>query len=452
MQKVQKITNKMSFLSPKANSYRNIPPQSNDSPTQNQKSPQFRKSMMSLKPGELEHHLLLEIEFMKKDISDKNQQIANLKGKVEQFQKLTSDLYDLILDLENSTSMTFINSEQKQSNSIPSRELVKITRQALTELIKIHNDMPIRFESDFSKKATFIVNEINQKSEKIDEINSEREKILEQAKKLERLAKIQEEEIESLKAINDALQEQKSTIDAQHMTQNAIIQDQIQILKSNVKGLKQVARAKEEKNQKTITIANLPLKKKTLDTIKEDIEIQEEIDQLQKRIDRELEEHQTTTDELEVTKVDIERAKAVIEKFKQSLTKEQKETADNINNKLKLMIEQQREDFKRSMKNQRKANAELEKQKADLIEEERMLRNYLQSLEKQLQIQSQRLPSLSVLQHRYEPENQRFKGALRRSKQRAPDDSEMRTIKKAIFRLQNRKLVSKSVLVGKNLR
>ena len=440
----------MSFLSPKANSYRNIP---YDSPGQTQRSPQFRKSMMTLRSGDLDHHHINEIELMKKDISDKNQQIAHLKVNVEQFHKLTNDLYQLILELENSTSITFINQEQKQSSKIPSsRELVKITRQALTELVKIHQEMPSRFEADFSKKATQIVNEINQKSEKIDLINAEKEKILEKSKKLERLAKIQESEIESLKSINDSLQEQKTTIDSQHMTQTAIIHDQIQMLKSNVKGLKQVARAKEEKNQKTAQIANLPLKKRTLDSIKEDIAIQDEIDQLQKRIDSEIQEHQTITDELNLTKSDIERAKSVIEKFKQSLTKEQKDAADSINNKLKLMIEQQREDFKRAMKNQRKENAELDKQKADLIEEERMLRNYLQSLEKQLQIQSQRLPSLSVLQHRFEPENQRIKGALRRSKQRAPDDSEMRTIKKAIFRLQNRKLVSKSVLVGKNLR
>lgn len=312
--------------------------------------------------------------------------------------------------------------------------------------------MPSRFEADFSKKATQIVDEINQKTAKIEEINSEREKVLAQVQKLERLASIQEKETESLKIICENLKEQKVSIDSHHMTQSAIIHDQIRSIKSNTKNLKQVARAKEEKNQKNAKIANMPPNKKTLDSIKEDIEIQDEIDQLQENLDRELQEHQMTNDELELTKVDIERAKVVIEKFKQSLTKEQKEAADSINNRLKQMIEQQREDFKRAMKNQRKANAELDKQKADLIEEERMLRNYLQSLEKQFQIQTQRLPSLSVLQHRFEPEMQQIRGFPKRSKQRAPDDSEMRTIKKAIFRLQNRKLVSKSVLVGKNLR
>lgn len=440
----------MAFQSPKSNSLKSIPVETIN---QTQKSPQFRKSLMSFRSGDLEKFHINEIELIKKDISDKNQQIANLNKSVEQYQKMTENLYQLIIDLEKSTSLSFISPEQKQSSTLPSsRDLVNITRSALTALIKIHKDMPSRFEADFSKKATQIVDEINQKTAKIEEINSEREKVLTQVQKLERLASIQEKETESLKIICENLKEQKVSIDSHHMTQSAIIHDQIRSIKSNTKNLKQVARAKEEKNQKNAKIANMPPNKKTLDSIKEDIEIQDEIDQLQENLDRELQEHQMTNDELELTKVDIERAKVVIEKFKQSLTKEQKEAADSINNRLKQMIEQQREDFKRAMKNQRKANAELDKQKADLIEEERMLRNYLQSLEKQFQIQTQRLPSLSVLQHRFEPEMQQIRGFPKRSKQRAPDDSEMRTIKKAIFRLQNRKLVSKSVLVGKNLR
>ena len=161
---------------------------------------------MSFRSGDLEKFHINEIELIKKDISDKNQQIANLNKSVEQYQKMTENLYQLIIDLEKSTSLSFISPEQKQLSTLPSsRELVNITRSALTALIKIHKDMPSRFEADFSKKATQIVDEINQKTAKIEEINSEREKVLAQVQKLERLASIQEKETESLKIICENL-------------------------------------------------------------------------------------------------------------------------------------------------------------------------------------------------------------------------------------------------------
>ncbi|OHT10757.1 hypothetical protein TRFO_19892 [Tritrichomonas foetus] len=406
----------------------------------------------STMPRDGDHHFS-EIEFIKRDIADKNQQIAHLNQRVEQFQQLAESLYKLIQDLETATSLSFINHDLPNPFS-STHELVFVTRRALDQLLKIHKELPDRFEADFSKKATEIVGLINEKSNEIDKINEKRKLVENDIKDLERLAHIQETETNSLKQISETLEQQRVEIDETHKAEASVLQDQISSIRSSVKGLKQISKGKAEKNRKIERAAYQPLNKRTLDSIKEDIEIQEEIESLQKRINRELVEHEMTNAELELTRVDIERAKAVIEKFKKNLTKEQKDKSDRVNSHLKMVIEQQREDYKRAMKNQKKANVELDKQRTDLIEEERMLRNYLISLEKQLQAQMQKLPSLSVLQHRFEPISPQKRGSLSKSKQRAPDDAEMRTIKKAILRMQNRKGLGSrsSLMVGKNLR
>lgn len=420
-----------------------------DSRHSTQKVTQLKKTSTNLRTDS-DHHQMNEIAIMKRDINEKNNQISHLNKNIEQFQQLTDNIFDIILELEGTTSLSFLSPEQKFPGAHPQAfELIGILKQALKELVSISTSMPQRYEIDFTKKATELANEINETSDKIHDINIRKAQIIEETQKLERLAHIQEQELSSLAQIDTNLQNQKLQIDNQRSTQQASLHEQVQTYRTNAKELKKISRLKEEKNQKTAKLAYKPLAKKTLDFIKEDVEIQEEIDQLHRRLDRELQEHQMTRDELEMTNIDIERAKGVIEKFKQSLTKEQKENADRINDNLKHMIEQQREDFKRAMRNQRKANSELDKQKADLIEEEKMLRSYLQTLEKQLQMQMNRLPSLSILPSRYEPETQQRRGALTKSKQRAPDDAEMRLIKKAILRMQNRRNVSRSVLVGK---
>jgi hypothetical protein len=171
------------------------------------------------------------------------------------------------------------------------------------------------------------------------------------------------------------------------------------------------------------------------------------ISELQKRLNREIEEKELAEAELVHVKFEIQRAEAMIHKFKASLTKEQQIAADNVNNSLKQFIEQQRADYKRAIANQRKRNLELEKQKAELIEEEKMLTGFLQSLEKQLQAQVGKLPSLAQLQHRLEPMTLPRRNPFLKQK-RAPDDAEMRTVKKALIQLKAQKGAAKSVMVG----
>ena len=399
-----------------------------------------------------DHHHLSEIEVLKLGIAEKNNQIAHLNQAVDQFNQLTDSLTELIKDLEESTSVQLFNAEVTQSAFSSTHELVHITRKGMNELLKIHKEMPQRFEEDFEEKVAMLTEKIDRKRKKIEDINNEIKKIEDDTKMLERMAHIQETETKALKEVSDSLESQKNSVDESHRTESSFLEDQIQTIKSDIRDLKKTVRGKNEKNEKAIQLATQPLSKRTLDSMREDIEINEEIESLERRLNREYQEHEMTNSELEIILVDIQRAKAVIRRFKNSLTKEEKIRHERVNNYLKDVIEQQREEFKRAIKNQKKANSDFEKQKNDLIEEEKILRTYLQSLEKQLREQMQKLPSLALLQHRYDPQEVQRKTAMSRSKQRAPDDPEMRTIKKAILRLQNRRVVSKSVLVGRNMR
>jgi hypothetical protein len=265
--------------------------------------------------------------------------------------------------------------------------------------------------------------------------------------KLRRLADIQRQEKQSLQSISDSLDRQLAQSAKQREAETASVHEQIDAVRDSIRILQKSVRSKTDKVQKAEEDAQTKPPKRVISAVREDVDLNQRIAELQKRVDRETFERALSEEELEHVKGEIKRAEAMIDRFKASLTKNQQIAADAVNMRLKVFIEQQREDYRRAIANQRKRNMELEKQKTELIEEEKMLNGFLVSVEKQLQIQMSRLPSLAELQHRMDGG-----AAQRRSPPakalRAPDDAEMRTIKKAIVQLKTRKGTSKSVLVG----
>jgi hypothetical protein len=187
--------------------------------------------------------------------------------------------------------------------------------------------------------------------------------------------------------------------------------------------------------------------KRVMDAVKDDIALRKRIAVLQVRLDRERQEKDLAHEELAHVKREIARAELMIEKFKSSLTPEQQVAADNVNDSLRVVIENQREEFKRAIANQRKRNLELEKQRQELVEEEKTLAGFLLTLEKQLQMEMVKLPSLAQLQHRLEvvPGPRRNPQVVGK---RQIDDAEMRTVKKAIIQLKSQKAAAQSLMVG----
>lgn len=399
--------------------------------------------------GSESHHRFSEIEIMKKDILDKDIQIAQYNKQIDNLAYISRELWKLLMDLEEASTSQFLSPEQHQESSIPTpHESVAILKKAINQIIILHQELPIRFEKDFSTKATKISKETDDKRREVEAVRAQRYQTQKEIKQLKRIAYIQTSEKDSLGKYCEELIEQKDANDRTQEMECNNIKEQIKQIRDNISELKQIAQAKDQKNQKVHKLANQTISKRVIDTIKEDADIELEIVELQTRMERETTEHDVTKEELEHTRNEIERGKKILEKFKKSLGQEQKDAADRINNALKQKITEQRDKYQRAIKNQKKRNNELEHQKADLIEEEKMLSNFLQSVEKQLQAQMQKLPSLAMLQHRLDPPKPTKNPAMvSKSRKRAPDDAEMRSIKKAMSKLQSRRMLAKSVIV-----
>lgn len=386
------------------------------------------------------------VEILRRDILDKDQQISNLQSKITQINETYELIHKLIQDLESSTGIELLSySQHNKFNSFTPTEAVNYIRQGISSLIKIHKDMPNRFEKDFTQRVNQITDEMEQIDNQILDIQKKRQKTDQINQNLTRTLQIEESEKESLHAIVNNLRTQIENSDHQRLLDTMKTQNDTADLQKKIRIYKEQKQQKSQKNEEQRLIATAPYSKRMKDTMKEDIELQEEISKLQQQLEREYQEHFQDEEELQHTENEIQRAKEVMMKFKMSHRKEEKIHADTVNRILRLFIDKQRDDSKWAIKNQMKKNRELERQKADLIEEEQMLSNYLQLVEKKLAAQMLKLPDLTLIQQRSDDAPKRRINVA--SKIRDTDDLEMRTIKRQMAKLQKDRIRARTAML-----
>lgn len=384
------------------------------------------------------HFAESEIDIIRRDIQEKDQQIKQRKRQVRKLEDTTSDLKTLIHDLQVATGEELLTPEQKADfDQLEPHQCVAIIRASIRVLVRIHSELGKRFEKDFAAKATEFVEEMKKIDEEIEDVRKRKAEVQLQNARLTRFYEMNEKERESLDFISNKLKEQLERTDREAMNRQNIARDQLLKVKKESKDIRAATALKQQRNGQLLATVNAPLSKQLTDSIKEDFQLTKEINNLQRLLEREYDEHSLAEEELEHTLGEIERAKKVIEKFKLAHRQESMSRADQVNKSLRIRIEEQRDKSEWDIKNQIKRNKELERQKAELQEEESMLQHYLELVEKRLAAQMLKLPTLAQIQHRGEPEPK--VAVPRKNKRREPDDLEMRTIKRAISQLQQQR-------------
>lgn len=386
------------------------------------------------------------IDFMRRDVLEKDQQIAQLQSQVSQIDTTYEIVHKLIKDLEVCSSTQLLSPVQDvKFNTLTPTEAVNFIRNGIRTLVKIHVELPQRFEQDFADKLNEFTNEIDETEKKILEIRQKRELIEEKNKLFQRVYQIEDSEKNSLVAIANNLRAQIQSNDSQRHLETLAANEEMNKIKKQIKICRAEQHQKSKKNIEQRSIATAPYSKRMRDTIKEDFELQNEISKLQQLLEHEYASHCAAEEELVHTRNEIERAKQVMLKYKLSHRKEEKIHSTYVNRELRLYIEQQREDSRWAIKNQMKKNKELEKQRVDLVEEEAMLSTYLQHVEKKLAAQMLKLPDLAAIQHRkIEIPKRKIQTA---AKKREPDDAEMRTIKKQMAKIHKERVRARTALI-----
>ena len=397
------------------------------------RTPNRRRTITSV------HFMESEIDIIRRDIQEKDQQIKQRKKQVKKLNDTTADLKTLIHDLQVATGEELLTPDQKaQFDELEPHECVAIVRKSIRVLVKIHSELGKRFEKDFAAKATEVVEEMKKIEEEIEDVKKRKESVKLNNARLTRFYEMNEKERESLDVISNRLKEQLENTDREARNRTIIAKEQLVKVRKESKEIRAATALKKQRNGQLLATVNAPLSKQLADSIKEDFHLTKEINNLQRLLEREYDEHSIAEEELEHTLSEIKCAKKVIEKYKLAHRPESMSRADQVNKSLRIQIEEQRDKSEWDIKNQVKRNKELERQKLELQEEESMLQHYLELVEKRLAAQMLKLPTLAQIQHRGEPEP-RARVQTRKNKRREPDDLEMRTIKRAISQLQQQR-------------
>jgi hypothetical protein len=388
-----------------------------------------------------------DVDIMKRDIADKDTQIAHLNKQAADVAEISHALQQLIFDLERSTGEEFFSAEERSADpAAVVHEILGTSRAALTALLDLHHGLEDRYAAHFADRAQSIISEMESKRAQIEESRESRAQIAEQTKRLLRLKAIQQAEKGSLLSTLHSLSKNGSSSRQQQEHEDLVVRARMTTVRASMKEVQTSVDAKQGKYSELERRALSTGQRRMLESMKDDIALNRRIAGLQKRLNHEKWENDLSSQELVHVTCEIQRAEAMIERFKASLTKQQQISADNVNMSLRFFIENQREDFKRAIMNQRRRNTELERQRTELTEEEKMLAGFLQTVEKQLQAQMQKLPSIAQLQHQlFEFDRPRKTTTVKQK--RVPEDAEMRGIRKAIIAVKSRK-AAKSAMVG----
>jgi len=393
-----------------------------------------------------EEALREEIEGLKRDLQGRDSQITQMQGQVQMLSTISNHLLDFLLELEATTGKTFLSTDRRGPDRVPPpHDLASLIHTALTHLASLDADLLVHYEEEFRKQAESTVKQLDVKQEKIDSVRDSRLAIAADNAKMRQSLEFHRRELQSLEQMADSLVRQKIQSSKQQEFETDGVMEEIESVKESRRALNKTVRMKEARVQRKAAAAqNARPCKRVVDSVKEDQFLHQRITDLEMRLDREVTEKELAREELSHVRGEITRAEEMIEKFKQNLTQERKRQADRINNQLRRYIEEQRDDFKRNIANQRKKNMELERQRAELLEEEKLLTAVLQTLEKQLQVQMQKLPALGQWQQGSEAAAQK-KSPIMKFK-RAPDDGEMKGVKKQLVQIKSKRMRPRSLL------
>jgi hypothetical protein len=374
---------------------------------------------------------------MKRDVADKTTQIANLHKKIADANEVMHLLHTLILDLERATGERFLAPELRTLDvSGPPTELLSTLRRALARLVVLHKDLPRRFEDAYAIKVQLLLQSIADAHGKIGQVREKQDSLVADGNRFQRLASVQRIERDSVESICNSLSVSEIESRRHRDIELCVVSEKISTVREELRKLRKIVKGKRSVLEKAQETFNSEAPKRVLHAAKEGIQLRKRIEMLERHMERETGERLLVEQELAHVREDVEGATAVVAKFKDVLSHSNQFAADAINEGLKLVIEKQREQFNREIARQKRRNAELERMRADLVEEEKMLLSYLQSVDKQLQFQLQKLPTLSMLQHQRQQSNIPTRSTPGKAKTLGSEDSEMRTIRRAMGLLQ----------------
>ena len=391
---------------------------------------------------------LADIDSMRRDLIEKQKQIESLTIKTAMYTETIEKIQELIHDIEVATEIPLVTEAQKAKFSyLAPNDVVSFLRKGIKNLVQLHQETSKRFEASFHDKVQAIVEKIDEANKKTFETKKKQELIMNANQKLERDIALHHKERKSLQEIsesfNQEIMEQKRRI--QDISTEA--KDLLQKHKNKIERLNTLTRQQQEENQIIEAKTNAPPTKQHYQKVLEMAESEQEIFHLQAELDHEITEHDLAKQELLHVESEIERAQEIIDKFKVTLNKDSRRAAHKVNDKLRKILAKQRDDFQWMIASQQKKNHELEKQYQDLVEEESMLKPYLQSVEKKLAAQMLKLPSLTTLQHKDKVQvpDKNTKGKI--TKTHEIEDAEMRQIKKTMMKLRSKRTHVKSSLL-----
>lgn len=386
------------------------------------------------------HHR--EIERMKRDIADKENQIQTFECQVKTFRECCQGLRQLIIDLEQASGTTFLNNDQQKNiDKMPHNEAVLVLRKALCYLVKEYQSLPSTYEKTFEQKAINLSEKIDEMNEKTKQVVLQRRQVQKEINVLNRIITINQKEKKSLQAYADSLQQATNDMIAQSNQTVAQTKDSIQKLKKEINTTESSISAREATNIELLQSVNAPIVKRHKDMLNNYQELTEEYQKLTVYYEKEKTQHDLTRKELEQTMSEIERAKITIQKFKENVSTKTIKYATKVNKDMRNYITEQREEQKRKLQATIKHNKDLERQINEMQEEQAMLLPYLQSIEKKLQAEMLKLPSLTDIQRRNDNEPKR---ALTRLNKRELDDAEMRNVKRTLTRMKAKRARAKT--------
>jgi hypothetical protein len=315
-------------------------------------------------------------------------------------------------------------------------EITTAIRSGVHVLIDIHSGLASRFEHDFTVKVTAITSEMSELESRLESIRRSQAETESNNCKLERLVHINEVEKQSLVGLVKKLQIQVLDVDSESQAQLSSISQEIVRVKRETAGVRAQSALTSRRNAELAAKISGPLPRKLKVNLREDVGLEAELTKSEELFERVMSDQEFAKEELAHTKRGIDRATEDIRKFRNAHDPEVKENAEQVNEDLRKAIADQRLSFQSAIRNQKKKNKEYERQKADLIEEQEMLSQYLDIVEKKLAEQMFKLPTLAHIQHKTEPEPPPKR--VKKKKAREPDDLEMRSIKRAVSQFQSR--------------
>ena len=388
-----------------------------------------------------------EIERMRRDIAEKNAQILNFQGQVKIFKECSTAIRELIRDLESSTGQQFLTKDQRQNfDHMPHNEGILVIKKAMNYLIKEYNSLPDKFSETFEQNVNKITDEIERVEQNTRNLALKRKQLQKDLNTLDRVISIHKTEKQSLYQLAQSLQDQLNEQENEAKANITARTTQLTKLKQEIQKTNMDANDQDLINNQINQQLVCPVAKRHSDMLKDDKELEAEYEKLTAYLEREKREHELTRRELDHIQNEIARANMTIQRFKTNVNPETMKYATRVNSSMRNFICEQREEQKRKLIAQIKKNKDLERQINEMEEEQSMLIPYLAQVEKKLAAEMLKLPSLTDIQRRNEPEPKR---ALTRLNKRELDDPEMKSVKRTITRMKARRLRAKTAIGGR---